>query len=214
VGSAKFKGFGHDFLTFFRELEASNTKAWFHANKARFEASVREPFRDLLAEVNTELAKRNVPLCADSKRSVSRPNRDIRFSSDKSLYKTYIAGTFTREPGEMSPGLMYIQIFPTEIFLGAGFYEVQPDELTALRRVILKQSDKWLAIERDLAKSGHALRYENSLKRMPKGFEDAVDTPVASALRLKSFVAKMELMPKDLTGAHILVAFLVYCLHS
>jgi uncharacterized protein (TIGR02453 family) len=195
-----FNGFSRDFLNFFRELEVNNTKDWFHANKSRFESSVREPFRDFLAAVNTELSKKNVPLSADLKRSVSRPNRDIRFSTDKSLYKTYIAGTLTREPGEMSPGLMYIQLSPTEMFVGAGFYEVQPEELTALRRAIRKKPDVWLTIERSLAKACHPLSRENTLKRMPKGFEDAVDSPVAEAIRLKGFVAKMALTPKDLTS--------------
>jgi uncharacterized protein (TIGR02453 family) len=198
MGSTQFNGFSRDFLSFFNELEANNSKEWFHANKARFEASVREPFRDFLAVVNTELAAQSVPLSADLKKSISRPNRDIRFSNDKSLYKTYIAGTLTREPGEMSPGLMYINLSPTEIFVGGGFYEVQPEELTALRRGILKKPDAWLAITRNLEKSGHPLSQENALKRMPKGFEEAVDSPVADAIRLKGFVAKMILKPKDL----------------
>jgi uncharacterized protein (TIGR02453 family) len=210
-----FTGFSPDFLAFFAELEANNTKDWFHAHKSRFETSVREPFRDLLADVNTALAAQGVPLSADPKRSISRPNRDIRFSTDKSLYKNYISGTLTRKPGEMSPGLMYIQLSPTEMFAGAGFYEVQPDELTALRTAIRDQPDQWRAIERGLEKSGHPLSRENTLKRMPKGFEDAAETPVAEAIRLKAFVAKLALTPKNLRrsdlpksistfGAHVL----------
>jgi uncharacterized protein (TIGR02453 family) len=195
-----FAGFGPDFLAFFGELEANNTKDWFHANKARYEASVHEPFRDLLAATNTELAKRGVPLSADPKRSVSRINRDIRFSTDKSPYTTYIAGTLTREPGEMSPGLIYVQLAPSEMFVGAGFYEVQPGELLALRQAIRARPDDWLAIESDLAKAGHPLSRENTLKRMPKGFEDAAEEPVAETLRLKAFVAKLMLTPADLAS--------------
>jgi uncharacterized protein (TIGR02453 family) len=203
TGQTSFTGFGPDFLAFFGELEANNTKDWFHANKPRFETSVREPFRDLLAATNTELAKRGIPLSADPKRSVSRINRDIRFSSDKSLYKTYIAGTLTREPGEMSPGLIYIQISPTEMFVGAGFYEVQPEELLALRQAIRARPDAWLAIEIDLTKAGHPLSRENALKRMPKGFEDAAQEPMAETLRLKAFVTKLALTPADLTGTDL-----------
>jgi uncharacterized protein (TIGR02453 family) len=161
---------------------------------------VREPFRDLLAATNTELAKRGVPLSADPKRSVSRINRDIRFSTDKSLYKTYIAGTLTSEPGEMSPGLIYIQLSPSEMFVGAGFYEVQPEELLALRQAIRTRPNDWLAIESDLAKAGHPLSRDNALKRMPKGFEDAADEPMAETLRLKAFVAKLAVAPVDLVN--------------
>jgi uncharacterized protein (TIGR02453 family) len=105
---------------------------------------------------------------------------------------------FTREAGSLSSGLLYLQISPTEMFAGAGFYEVQPEELAALRQAIRDKPDMWLAIESGLARADHPINRESALKRMPKGFEDATGEPIAETLRLKALVAKLMLTPGDL----------------
>ena len=131
-----FEGFSADFLAFFRDLAANQNRDWFQTNKSRYEAIVRDPMRDLVVALSTALAERDLPLGGDPKRSITRINRDVRFSADKSPYKNYVAATFTHDPGEMSPGLLYLQLSPEESFAGLGFYAVEPADLASLRAAI------------------------------------------------------------------------------
>jgi len=193
-----FAGFSPDFESFFQELAAAQDREWFQANKKRYEAVVKEPMRDFVVAVNAALAERRVPLSGDPKRSVTRINRDVRFSTDKSPYKTYTAATFTREAGEMSPGLLYVSLSADECFAGVGFYAVDPADLAAMRTAIAAQPDAWATVTEGLTRHGHPLEHGEALKRMPKGFESHVDSPIADDLRLKAHVCKLRLDPGQL----------------
>ncbi|WP_116969276.1 DUF2461 domain-containing protein [Blastomonas sp. UPD001] len=193
-----FAGLGPDFLAFFRDLAAAQNRDWFQANKRRYEAAVKEPLRDLVVGSNEALAARGVPLSGDPRRSVSRINRDVRFSADKRPYKDYAALTFTRAAGEMSPGLLYVQFSPDECFAGIGFYAVDPAHLAAMRAGIAADQPGWVAVENALAKAGAPLEQGEALKRMPRGFEALAGSPVENALRLKAHVAKLRLEPERL----------------
>ena len=193
-----FEGFSADFLTFFRDLAANQNRDWFQANKPRYEAIVRDPMRDLVIALSAALAERDLPLGSDPRRSITRINRDVRFSADKSPYKTYVAATFTRDPGEMTPGLLYLQLSPDESFAGLGFYAVEPADLALLRAAITARAVEWLAVTTALERTGHPLEQGEALKRMPKGFETHADAPFAGYLRLKAHVCKLRLGSDDL----------------
>ncbi|NJS15179.1 MAG: TIGR02453 family protein [Sphingopyxis sp.] len=196
--SATGRVIGPDFMAFFRDLAANQNRDWFHANKARYEAAVKLPLSDMVIAVNTALAELGVPLTGDPKRSVSRINRDVRFSSDKSPYKTYAALTFTREPGEMSPGLLYVQLAPDQCFAGIGFYAVDPADLLAMRTAIAGEQERWSRLEEQLSAAGHPLADGEALKRLPRGFEAMAGTKVDNALRLKAHVTKAHFDPDNL----------------
>lgn len=193
-----FAGFGPDFLVFFRDLGANQNREWFQANKTNYDAAVRDPMREMVIALNAALAERDLPLSGDPKRSITRINRDVRFSADKSPYKTYVAATFTRDPGEMSPGLLYLQLSPEESFAGLGFYAVEPTDLTAFRTAIIERSAEWGEVTAALDRNGHPLEQGEALKRMPKGFEAHAAEPFAGDLRLKAHVCKLRLGPGDL----------------
>ncbi len=190
-------------LTFFNELQENQNRDWFHANKARYERDVKQPMQALLLDLNAKFAAANIPLAADPKRSISRINRDVRFSADKSPYKTYISGTMSREPGEMSPGLVYLQFDPRELFVGAGFYILEPPALSTFRQAIADGAEAWLAITAHLARSGHPLERTDALKRIPRGFEAHGGSPIENDLKLKAFVCKLRLAPNDLSDANL-----------
>lgn len=190
-------------LTFFEELQQNQNRDWFHANKARYERDVKEPMQALLLDLNAKFASAGIPLAADPRRSISRINRDVRFSADKSPYKTYISGTISREPGEMSPGLVYLQFDPSELFVGAGFYIFEPPALGAFRQAIADDPDAWLALTAHLARSGHPLERTDALKRIPRGFEAHTGSAIENDLKLKAFVCKLRLESTDLGHANL-----------
>lgn len=190
-----YQGLPSDLFAFFEELSANQSRDWFQTQKRRHEVSVRLPMQELITATNEELAAKGIPLAGDPKRSLSRINRDVRFSKDKSPYKTYVSATFTREPGEMSAGLIYLQLSPTESFVGLGFFAIEKLELDRMRQAIVARSGNWQKIEEDLHTAGHPVGGEDSLKRMPRGFETFADSRIAGALRQRNFTCKMMLTP-------------------
>src|SRR5438309_233854 len=83
-------------LRFFHELARNNAKPWFEAHRADYEGQVREPMRALIEEMDVRLARFAPEITGDPKRSMFRIYRDIRFSKDKSPYKTHAAARWLR----------------------------------------------------------------------------------------------------------------------
>jgi uncharacterized protein (TIGR02453 family) len=195
--------FSSEFLRFFNDLSANQNREWFQANKARYETQVKQPMQRLLLDLNIGFAKRNVPLTADVKRSISRINRDVRFSNDKSPYKDYISGTLTRDAGEMSPGLVYLQFGKGEIFAGAGFYVLEPEALTKFRHAVADAPDRWQCVTSHLEAAGCPLEREGGLKRIPRGFEVYLESPIVEDIKLKAFVCKLRFSSEDITDTSL-----------
>ena len=111
---------------FLTELALNNSRTWFEANKARYEALVREPALAFIRGAGPHLRKISRHLVASDRKiggSLMRVHRDVRFSRDKSPYKTNVGIQFRHEVGKdvHAPGL-YVHIAPDECFLGAGVW--------------------------------------------------------------------------------------------
>ena len=113
-----FKGWRAEAIEFFEALEADNSKAFWHAHKAIYEHEVKRPMEELLDELAKEFGEGKI----------FRPNRDIRFSADKSPYKTNIAGTLSKGG--------YISLSAEALGVGSGMYMPMPDQLERLRKAV------------------------------------------------------------------------------
>lgn len=185
---------------FLRELRADNTREWFEANRARWEAHGKQPLQAFIREFRPLLAEIAPRFVADDK-SVFRINRDIRFSKDKSPYKTHIAAQFRHElvkgpAGEVvhAPGF-YLHIAPDGpgemegVFGGFGMWQPEGQALAAIRGRMMKDPAAWLAAKGTLVLGG------SSLKKVPTGI--APDHPLAEDLRRKDFMTIVELSEAD-----------------
>ena len=131
-------------LRFFRGLAKNNNKEWFEAHRADYEGEVREPMRDLIGEMNARFTKFAPEIGGDPKRSMFRINRDIRFSSDKSPYKTHAACWFhhrratSRVGSEADAGSagFYFHLEPGKSFVGGGLWMPPRPQLNRLRDAI------------------------------------------------------------------------------
>lgn len=117
-----FRGFPSDALAFFAELEGNNERAWWLANKPRFDAAVRDPMRALVALLEPETGPFHI----------FRMNRDVRFSKDKTPYKTAQGAVTETEGGSM----LYVQISASGLFVGGGMYHAATDQIGRMRRSI------------------------------------------------------------------------------
>ena len=176
---------------FLEELAANNRRDWFQANKQRYRADVQDPLLQFVTDFEDPLESISPHMVADARRSggsIFRIYRDVRFSKDKTPYKTNAGVHFRHEAGRdvHGPGL-YLHLEPGMVFAGAGIW--RPNAATAgkIREAIVEDPDVWLRIveEPDFA-STFTLEGE-SLKRAPRGFDP--HHPLIDYLKLKSFVA-------------------------
>jgi uncharacterized protein (TIGR02453 family) len=184
-----FAGFPPAAFAFLNDLRDNNDPAWFKPRKALYEAEVLAPFRDLIVAVAEILSQAGLPLIGDPRRGIFRIYRDVRFSPDKRLYKTHAAAVLTRSGGRRDPGVLYIHAAPGESMVAAGFWHPEPALLGRLRRAVLADPDRFMAIVDRFATAGCPLSSDDKLSRPPRGFEAAKGTPVADYVGWKSFTA-------------------------
>ncbi len=196
---AEFTGFGPEGLPFLKALAFHQSKEWFEANRAIYERDLKTPLAELVEALAARFAEEGIALEGDAKGSVFRLNRDIRFSKDKSPYKTHVGATLTRTGVKMDPtGLLYIHIDPKGSFVAAGFHMPEPPQLLAMRSAIRATPSGWQKMVAALEKGGLRLGDSEMASRLPRGFEDMKGSPVEDALRLKNYIAEVPLAEADL----------------
>jgi len=196
-------------LRFFRQLAAHNDKTWFEAHRSEYEQEVREPMRELIEDLNARMARFAPEIGGDPKRSMFRINRDIRFSKDKSPYKTN-AGCWFHHVGatpkvgsdanEGSAGF-YFHLQPGKSFVGAGLWMPPRPQLNKLREAIDDDPDAFIRMTRALPQRFNGVRDENALKRIPRGY--AEDHPAAKWLRFQSFTTGRPLTDAQVTDSKL-----------
>jgi len=196
-------------LRFFKQLAAHNNKEWFEAHRDDYENNVREPMRDLVEELDVRFARFAPEIGGDPKRSMFRINRDIRFSKDKSPYKTNAGCWFhhrsaTRHVGsEASEGSggFYFHLQPGESFIGAGVWMPPRPQLNKLRDTIAEKPQPFIRMVEALPKRFGGLSDESALKRMPRGYSE--DHPAAKWLKYQSFTTGRSLTDAQVTSTKL-----------
>ncbi len=187
---------------FLDELAANNNKAWFEANKPRYEALVREPALDFIEAMEPVLKTFAPNFRAEPKKvggSLMRVYRDTRFSRDKTPYKTNIGIQFRHALGKdiHAPGF-YVHVATDECFFAAGCWHPEPDVLWKLRERIAQKPERWFAARDDKLFVSQWELWGDRLTRPPRGY--AADHPAIEDIKRKDFVAIASLSSREATG--------------
>lgn len=185
-----FDGFPGAGLTFLRNLKRNNRRDWFERHRDEYETFVKLPMQSLIAALQPAFESFAPEYDVHPKRSLFRIHRDVRFSRDKSPYKTHVAAHFVLrgKPKGVEGSGFYLHIEPAEVFLGAGIYMPDGDQVKRIRRAIADRSEEFLNIIRDPGFKRVFRRIEGEqLRRVPPGFDPT--HPMAEWLRLKQFFA-------------------------
>ncbi|HEU5004246.1 MAG TPA: DUF2461 domain-containing protein [Actinomycetota bacterium] len=168
-----FAGWPEEALEFFEGLEADNSKSYWQAHKATYEEAVLAPMQALLADLH--------PGWGDGR--IMRPYRDIRFSKDKSPYKTFIAAM-------VGPG--YVSLNSRTFGCGSGIWEVGPEMLERYRAAVdaPASGEALVSVVAGLRSGGLDITAHEALKSAPKGY--AKDHPRIEFLRMKGIAAWQE----------------------
>jgi len=188
---------------FLDELSVNNDRAWFEANKPRYEAEVREPALAFIEAMEPVLKSFAPCFRAEAKKmggSLMRVFRDTRFSRDKTPYKTNIGIQFRHSLGRdvHAPGF-YVHIAPDECFFGAGSWHPDSDALGRIRDHIARHPEKWFAARDDKKFVAHWSLWGDSLSRPPRGYDAA--HPAIEDLKRKDFVGLAALSRAEVTGS-------------
>ncbi len=190
-----FPGFPQEGIEFLSKLARNNRREWFQPRKAIFDEKVKQPMRDLVAEVNRALAAFAPDYVSDPDKAIYRIYRDTRFSSDKTPYKDHIAASFHRRnaAGHGDAGY-YFAVSHKEVAIGGGIYMPEPQALLAIRNHIAERHHdlRKILAHRTLKRLLGDLHGEQ-LSRVPKGF--CSDHPAADLLRYKQLFLYVELPP-------------------
>jgi uncharacterized protein (TIGR02453 family) len=185
----RFGGFPPAAFEFYDGLEEDNSRSYWQANKATFEEAVRAPMAALLAELPAAYGEFHV----------FRPNRDVRFSADKSPYKIQHGAVSKTATG----GTYYIQVSSAGLLVASGMYMLAPDQLTRFRAAVaadrsgeqLEQVIKELRRAKITVEPGH----DEPLKTAPRGY--AKDHPRIERLRWKACMASIEIASPSVLGS-------------
>lgn len=177
---------------FLRGLARNNERAWFLAHRADYEAHVRAPFQRLLGDLEPALQAVSPHYRVDPRPvggSLYRIQRDTRFASDKTPYKTWQGARLMHERRKQVPTpLFYVHLQPGHCFVGAGLWHPDTPVLRRLRQFIVDNPAGWDAAAHAPAFARrYALDDDDMLVRVPPGF--AKDFARADDLRRRNLVA-------------------------
>ena len=205
--SPKSRGsyFSPEFFKFLRDLARNNNREWFQKNKPRYERFVFIPSLRFIKDAKVELKAVSPYLVADPRPfggSLFRIYRDMRFSTDKSPYKTNVAMEFWHQQGgKKSYTGLYLHLASGDSFAGAGIWHPDPSTLNRVRKAIVSRPEAW----RRVRESGLKMEGE-SLKRPPAGFDR--NHPFVEDLKLKDITAGVRFSNAQVTGPRFMKDFL------
>ncbi len=177
-----FGGWQEAALEFYAGLEDDNSKSYWTSNKAVYQEKVLRPMEELLEQLAPELGEPKI----------FRPYRDIRFSTDKTPYKTHIGATIG--------GACYVQFSADGLGAGSGRWHMEPDQLNRYRVAVAADSTgaQLEAIIADIEKAGFEVHGHDSLKSAPRGYPP--DHPRIGLLRHKGLTTWRHWEPQPWLG--------------
>jgi len=177
--SMAFSGFSTRALTFYEALEVDNSKTYWTEHRSIYDACVKEPMEELLAELEPEFGPAKL----------SRPYRNLRFSKDKTPYKTKADAVVHAGDGS---GFFYIELNARGLLCAGGYYEFDSDQVDKYRRAV-DNPESGGALTRiidGLHDAGYLVEGQK-LKSRPRGYDN--DHPRLELLRHKGLYASQQL---------------------
>lgn len=205
VATPCFAGFPDGKGRFFQQLAKNQDREWFLAHKQEFQRDYEAPLKALLLEV-AEAVQPAYPI-ALAQPKIFRIQRDVRFSANKSPYKTHIGGVLYLDMGlgQMeAPSPLYVQIGSDKSrterhagsFCAAGHYMMSPPQLSNFREAVA--NDAGVALSKAIArlvKAGYEISSFESLKKVPRGYDP--EHPRAELLKMKGLVVTFPSIPLE-----------------
>ena len=205
--------FSAELFDFMSELADNNNREWFQANKDRYRRTVQEPLLRFISAFSEPLGEISPCFVADprpSGGSMFRIYRDVRFSKNKSPYKTHAAAQFRHQEGrDAHVPCFYLHLEPDGVFAGAGLWHPPGPALTSIRNAIVDSPKEWRSITDDKTFSKNFSIGGDSLKRAPRGIDP--DHPLIDDLKRKDFICSRNFPQKQATSTSFMELYTRTC---
>jgi uncharacterized protein (TIGR02453 family) len=194
-------------IKFLKDLKKNNNKPWFDKNRKQYEAA-KADFINFIQAVIDQHSRKDISIKGLlAKDCLFRINRDIRFSKDKTPYKSNFGASINKGGRKaMDSAGYYFHLEPGGVFTGGGIWMPMPPELKKVRQEIdynfadfkkIIGARKFRAVYGELSTAA-----EYKLSRVPKGY--GPENPAAEYLKLKSYIAMIKISDADLTSKNLL----------
>jgi uncharacterized protein (TIGR02453 family) len=197
--------FPADSVKFLTDLRANNDKAWFDANRARYESACVEPAKEFIEVIGARLNELAPGIRAEPRvgGSIFRINRDIRFSSDKRPYKDHLDFWFWEGDRKAAVSGLFLRVWPDGVIVGAGAHGFDKHQLAAYRDAVVNDTTgaALASIVGELEAAGHEIGGE-TYKRVPRGY--AADGIAELLLRHSALYVHEDLPTKAATSTRLL----------
>jgi uncharacterized protein (TIGR02453 family) len=218
VATPTFTGFRPEAIQFLVDLAENNDRSWFHPRKGEYERLLKDPLEALIGALAERFEARRIPLRADPAKSPFRIYRDVRFSKDKSPYKTNLGASFPwvgeaaatddgggrSHTGTVHSSGGYFHLSPGEIYVGGGIWHPEKPWIDAFRRRVADDPSEVRALvaEPSFKKTFGSLSTEgHALQRVPTGYPP--DHPAADLLKLKDVIFGRRLSDADASSPRL-----------
>ncbi len=200
-------------FAFLKDLKANNNREWFQANKKRYEEDLKAPSLEFIVDFAPYLEAISPHFRADPRPvggSLFRIYRDVRFSKDKSPYKTHAGIHFRHKAGKTAhtPGF-YLHLEPGGCFVGIGLWRPDGPTLKMIRDRVAEKPDSWRSAVENTAFAKSFTIDGERLKRPPKGYDP--DHDLVEVLKMKDFTAIRHLTQAEVTKKAFIDEFASLC---
>lgn len=188
--------FRDEAMKFLRGLKRNNRREWFEARRAVYEEELKLPMLALIERLTTSMMDYAPGHIRPAHKSLFRIYRDTRFSTDKTPYKTHVAGWWTQAGLEKTSGAgYYLQVTPESVLIAAGVFMPAKEQLLAIRTHLLTHHERFQAVIED-RKLRRVMNLHESMAmtRPPKGFP--VDHPAIAWIKHRQWGVATELPPE------------------
>jgi uncharacterized protein (TIGR02453 family) len=199
-------------LTFLSQLHKNNNKPWFEANRKKYEYAKADFLQLVEKSIQIIGTFDNTIAPLEPKKCIFRINRDVRFSKDKSPYKNNMGASFNKGGKKIQNAGYYLHVELGKSFIAGGIYMPMPPELSKVRQEIDYNFNDWKAIVQNksykkiFTNGVEGIEY---LQRPPKGYDE--NNPAIEYLKMKSYIASVELKNNELTDKKILKTIETVC---
>lgn len=207
---APFRGFTREAITFLADLAEHNDRAWFQPRKADYERLLKAPLEALCAALDVRFRELGIPLSADPATSPFRIHRDVRFSKDKSPYKTNLAASFPATADRDRPGDRhsyggvggYFSFGPGRMYVGGGRWQPTPATMAAWRALVVERNaDLRAALDAPAFVSTFGRLTGEAYKRVPS--DAPADHADAELLKLRQILFSRQLSDRDVLSPRL-----------
>lgn len=191
-------------LKFFKGIKKNQNKIWYDKNKELYKSTYVAESAELISKLSESPEFKVLGLRGSAKTSIFRLHRDVRFSKNKTPYKTANGFVMSRSGRKQDEGFFYLHMEPNNCFMAIGFWYPGPKLVASLRNWIVEHPKMYLELEKKLRLRKLKFEKDDDLKRLPQGFQKVENKDLHEALKRRHFLVQENISDADMCSPKLI----------